>query len=141
MFLPNIEDRVSEDALTLLDMDFPIPPNTNNAYRRRKQGGMFMTDEGQRFKALVGMTIKQQLPDFAIPKKTPLAIEFTFYLPQNRLNINDWDGLIKLLQDAIFETGGGNDAWVREASVFKFGPLQGGSLSSVKLTILGRSDQ
>jgi Holliday junction resolvase RusA-like endonuclease len=103
-------------------MEFPIPPNTNHAYRRRKQGGMYLTDEGQRFKALVGMTIKQQQPDFAIPKKTPLSIEMAFYLPSNRLNINDWDGLIKLLQDAIFETGGGNDAWVREAVVYKFGP-------------------
>lgn len=123
-------------TITLLDMDFPIPPNNNHAYRRAKQGGMYLTDEGHRFKALVGMTIKRGQPDFAIPPKTPLAINFAFHLPSNRLNVNDWDGLIKLLQDAIFETGGGNDAWIRSATVFKYCAVGGEAYSEVRLSIL-----
>jgi hypothetical protein len=104
---------------------------------------MYMTDaraELQRPMSAWPLSSRQQ-PDFAIPKKTPLAIEITFYLPSNRLNVNDWDGLIKLFQDAIFETGGGNDAWVREAVIYKFGPNESmphGELiySEVKLSIL-----
>jgi crossover junction endodeoxyribonuclease RusA len=104
----------------LLSLYFPIPPNTNHAYRRAKQGGMYMTDEGQGYKASVARVIRGSMNDFTIPKKTPLVIHFEFYLPSNRLNINDWDGLIKLLQDAIFETGSGNDAWIRHATIKKY---------------------
>jgi Holliday junction resolvase RusA-like endonuclease len=114
-----IENSPSKDG-ELLDLYFNIPPNTNHVYRRRGNGvGMYMTDEGQSYKTYVARTIKEWTPGFAIPKKTPLKITFEFWLGSNRLNVNDWDGLIKLLQDAIFKTGEGNDAWVRMAVVVK----------------------
>lgn len=84
-----------------------------------------MTDEGQSYKAYVARIIRNYNPDFAIPKRTPLSIFFEFWLGPDRLNKNDWDGLVKILQDAIFETGGGNDAWIRRATVTKY-PVDGG---------------
>jgi Holliday junction resolvase RusA-like endonuclease len=106
--------------IVLLDIELPIPPNTNNVYRTRGGGlGRYMTDEGHAYKAYVARAVRAYNPDFAIPKRTPLVIHFEFWLGTDKLNKNDWDGLVKILQDAIFETGGGNDTWIRRATVTK----------------------
>jgi len=79
----------------------------------------YMTVEGKKYKSYVFSKIKELFPDFAIPPKTPLSITFTFNLPANKLNVLDIDGLLKILQDAIFETGRGNDAWIRQLTAYK----------------------
>lgn len=108
--------------MQLLNSFFNFPPNTNNAYgltNRTGKATSYIREAGIGFKLHVKTTILEAYPDFVIPKRTPLRVTYRFYTASNYVNKYDLDGHVKLLQDAIFKTGGGNDAWIYQMVVTK----------------------
>lgn len=103
---------------------FNFPPNTNNAYGFSTMGKTgkarsYVKQAGLDFKQSVWVKIKEYDPDFVIPKRTPLKVTYRFYVSKSYINKFDIDGSVKLLQDAIFKCGGGNDAWIYQMLVTK----------------------
>jgi Holliday junction resolvase RusA-like endonuclease len=84
-------------------------PTTNHAYRRRGNGpGMYMTSAGDAWKALVGAEVGAQ-------RHRPLQgwagrdLEIDLFFGMRRPLSRDWDGMIKLTQDAVAGALGFND--------------------------------
>jgi len=92
------------------------PVTTNQAYRRRKGYGMYMTENAKQWKALIGVLGKR-----AMAGKAPLegdigvSLDLTFdtFRP-------DVDGPIKLVLDALQGIAYKNDRQVRAVSARKF---------------------
>jgi Holliday junction resolvase RusA-like endonuclease len=93
----------------LLDIVIPaLPPNTNHAYGIHRSR-MYKTKAAQDYQEFVSYAVL----GLAIPARTPLGVSFAFTMLAGDINRSDLDGRIKLLLDAIFQQGKGNDAWVR----------------------------
>lgn len=78
-------------------INLQMPPSLNHIYRRRKQGGMYMTDEGKRWKEYAAWEIK------GAGKFERVKVAVRFYFPDHK--VKDLDGLLKLLSDAIVMAG------------------------------------
>lgn len=76
-----------------LEFDF-LPPSSNHAYFRSKNGRMFMSKEGHAFKEQIGWLAKKFTP---ITGEVRVDLQFTF--PDKR--VRDSQNLEKLLYDAL----------------------------------------
>ncbi len=80
-----------------LELDF-TPPSTNSVYRKRGAGyGMFMTEEGQQFKQVVGLLARAKWGSKPSKKSITMRVVLQFSDKRRR----DVDGFHKLLQDAL----------------------------------------
>lgn len=98
-----------------------VPPGLNNAYFTNAHGGRTMTSEIKRWKAETIGNVKSQIneasADYREHAKKPLAIQIKLWLP--KLYVSDWDGHVKVLQDAIMKAMGLDDAYIVQANVSK----------------------
>jgi Holliday junction resolvase RusA-like endonuclease len=97
----------------------PIP--LNRAYPTNKQGRRFLSKEGSDYKKLVSIATRNAFLDQGFgfdPDNQYITTEIFFYSPklftkQGKINRKkpDTSNLIKLLEDAIFETLGIDDCY------------------------------
>ena len=102
------------------------PPGSNNAYYNVAGKGRVLKPSAQGWKDRIFAHIKNQIntdeQDFRPHAGFPLAIKFTFYVP-NLFN-QDWDGLVKLCQDSTMEAMELDDKYIIDAHVFKVESVQ-----------------
>lgn len=96
-----------------------IPPSLNNAYFNNRNGGRTMKEEIKAWKLETIALARQCMDtdDFSEHAKKPLAIKIKLWVPE--LYRSDWDGHVKVLQDAIMKAMGLNDAYIVQAEVTK----------------------
>jgi Holliday junction resolvase RusA-like endonuclease len=130
---------ITSTPVELFSLRLPDPISLNHFYRKFRDR-MVISPEGRAFKQVVTAMVKEAYPDFKLPKK-PMGFELKAWLLTSEINRRDWDGLIKAVQDAIFEAqlpGGATDAWVYEGKVRKYPllPEQNGPFCTVKIWTL-----
>jgi Holliday junction resolvase RusA-like endonuclease len=97
----------------------PVP--LNRAYPTNRQGRRFLSKEGSDYKRLISIATRNAFLNQGFtfnPETQYISTEFFFYSPklftkQHKLNKKkpDTSNLIKLLEDAIFETLGIDDCY------------------------------
>lgn len=106
----------------LLTVNIPGPaPSLNNAYFNNAHGGRTMQTSIKNWKAGVTRVVANAIAlkglDFSPHQKKDLGIEIYFYVPA--LHKSDWDGHVKIIQDAVIKAMGLDDAYIVEAHVYK----------------------
>lgn len=104
----------------LFKLRLPMPPGVNNAYAT-VMGRRVLSREARDYKKAVKKIIQAAYPTLVFPKE-PLEIKIQYFAPS--VHNWDWDGRIKVLQDAIFEAqledaGGAGDSWIDKGSAEK----------------------
>lgn len=111
----------------ILQVKLGFPPGTNNVYGYKSVAGKngktnarsYMRQDGLDYKTQVMIAIKQSWPDFAIPPKKPLYLRLVFFCTPKTYLRRDLDGNCKVLIDALFKEGAGNDRYVMELMMSK----------------------
>lgn len=75
-----------------------LPLSQNQVYRRRAQGGMYMTEKGKSFKSIIGWEAKNEMLGYK-PFEGPVSVFIDLFFSDNRKR--DIDGPIKLILDAL----------------------------------------
>lgn len=92
-------------------------PSVNSLYRIGKDGNLYLTSRGRSYKQAVDYLFKQL--EVALPKDLrgiPLSATYKFYFRQlwdgHKPVRRDYDGPIKIVQDAISEALNFDDSWI-----------------------------
>jgi len=101
-----------------LDVTLPMPPSTNQVYRRAKQGKLFMTAEGRLFKEAAGLMLSVAAHrirgnTFHVGQRFALTLRLHF-ADDRRC---DLDNRIKLVQDALADALGFDDRHIHRLTV------------------------
>lgn len=105
----------------LLDVTVPgLPVSLNNMYRNTSRGRA-LTDKAKARKQEIILHIKSKINyagiDYNAYVKSPLRIRMFFFVPA--LYRSDWDGLVKMAQDAAMQAMGLDDRYIVSALVTK----------------------
>lgn len=101
------------------------PPTFNNAYSSGFKGKRFMVKPAKDFKKMVSTIVKGKKIKFN-DKEQFISVEIYFYL-KNMITksgtvsktSSDYDGLIKIIQDAVFDELGIDDSLICHAIIKK----------------------
>ena len=90
--------------------------STNQAYRRAKFGGMFMSKEGKAFKAGLSDATRRAMAG-RFPIAGPVSVELRYHF---KTRANDCDSCLKLTLDAIQGHAIVNDRQIVHLDISKF---------------------
>lgn len=97
------------------------PPTSNNAYFNRSEGGRALTDKARAWQNEIYTNVKNMInvagADFREHAGQPLGIEIRFHVKNPYKQ--DWDGLVKLCQDATMMAMDLDDKYIVDAHVVK----------------------
>lgn len=113
--------------MILLKYRYPgTPPSSNNAYFNKQSGGRALTERAKVWQQEIYTHVKNMINrdelDFREHAGHPLGIEFIFSV--KKLFKQDWDGLVKVCQDATMMAMELDDKYIIDAHVFKVESVQ-----------------
>lgn len=101
------------------------PPTLNNAYSSARHGRRFLVKSARDYKKMVSLIVRGKKLVFDESDEF-ISVEIYFYLKdlitkKGRISktSSDWDGLCKIIQDAVFDELGVDDSLICHAIVKK----------------------
>ena len=112
----------------------PWPTETSNHMYKVGRGHVHIEPSALAYKVKVGNLVRSRLEEGPVPPKAKmLTIYFEQFPPPGWHG--DWDGSVKLVQDALFAGLRMNDYWVATAHVYRHAPAATVEEAFVEVTL------